>query len=80
MAKIKVFTTPTCPYCYLLKEYLKEKGVEFEELDVSQDKEALKELQKKTGALAVPVIEINGQIIIGFDKEKIDRSLNINNQ
>jgi glutaredoxin-like YruB-family protein len=77
MPKIKVFSTPTCPYCVLVKEYLKEHNFEFEDLDVSQNKEALSELQQKTGALAVPVIEIDEEIIIGFDKEKIDKILNI---
>lgn len=77
MPKIKIYSTPTCPYCVLVKEYLKEKGFEFEDIDVSQNKEALNELIKKTGAMAVPVIEIEKEIIVGFDKEKINQILNI---
>ncbi len=73
--KIKVYSTPTCPYCHLVKEYLKEKGVEFEDIDVSQNESALQELVQKTGAMAVPVIDIDGEIVIGFDKEKIDQLL-----
>jgi len=73
--KIKVYSTPTCPYCHLVKEYLKEKGVEFEDIDVSQNESALQELVQKTGAMAVPVIDIDGKIVIGFDKEKIDQLL-----
>ena len=73
--KIKVYSTPTCPYCHLVKEYLKEKGVEFEDIDVSQNESALQELIQKTGAMAVPVIDIDGEIVIGFDKEKIDQLL-----
>jgi len=80
MAKIKVYSTPTCPYCQLLKEYLKNHGIEFEDLDVSQDQQALQELQEKSGALAVPVLDVDGEIIIGFDKEKIDKLLNLNGE
>ncbi|MCD5396411.1 MAG: glutaredoxin family protein [Candidatus Pacebacteria bacterium] len=75
--KIKVYSTPACPYCHLLKEYLKEKGVEFEDIDVSQNENALQELVQKTGQMVVPVIDIDGEIVIGFDKEKIDRLLKI---
>jgi len=78
MPKIKIYSTPTCPYCHLLKEYLKEKNIEFEDIDVSQNQEALQELVKKTGAMAVPVIDIDGEIVVGFDKEKIDKLLNLN--
>ncbi len=78
MPKIKIYSTPACPYCYLLKEYLKEKNIEFEDIDVSQNQEALQELVKKTGAMAVPVIDIDGEIVVGFDKEKIDKLLNLN--
>ncbi|MCD6410653.1 glutathione S-transferase N-terminal domain-containing protein [bacterium] len=77
MPKIKVYSTPTCPYCQLLKEYLKEHNIDFEDVDVSKDQAALQELQEKTGALAVPVVDIDGEIIIGFDKPKIDQILNI---
>ncbi|MCD6429258.1 glutathione S-transferase N-terminal domain-containing protein [bacterium] len=80
MAKIKVYSTPACPYCQLLKEYLKNHGIEFEDLDVSQDQQALQELQEKSGALAVPVLDVDGEIIIGFDKEKIDKLLNLNGE
>lgn len=77
MPKIKVYSTPTCPYCQLLKEYLKSHNIEFEDVDVSQDQAALQELQEKTGALAVPVMDVDGEIIVGFDKPKIDQILNI---
>jgi len=74
---VKIFTTPFCPYCYTLKEFLKEKGITFEEIDVSQDEKLKEELIKKTGKIEVPVIEIDGQIIAGFDKEKICQLLGI---
>jgi len=77
MAKIKVFSTPTCPYCVTLQEYLKEKGFEFEHIDVSQDKAGLDEMVEKSGQMGVPVVEIDNNIVVGFDKEKINELLNI---
>lgn len=75
--KIKVFSTPSCPYCITLKEFLKEHNIEFEDIDVSQDKAASDEMIEKSGQMGVPVIEIDKEIIVGFDKEKITKLLNI---
>jgi len=58
-------------------EFLKEKGIEFEEIDVSKDEKARDEMIKKSGRLEAPIIEIDGQIVVGFDKEKICKLLNI---
>lgn len=77
MVKVRLFITPSCPYCYTLKEFLKEKNIEFEEIDVFQDEKAKEEMIKKSGKMEVPIIEINGEIVIGFDKEKICKLLNI---
>ena len=74
---VKVFSTPTCPYCVVLKEFLKEHNIEFEEIDVAKDKKAAEEMIKKSGQMGVPVIEIDGQIVIGFDKGKISELLKI---
>ena len=74
---IKIYSSPTCPYCYILKNYLKEKGFEFEEIDISKETAKKEELIKKTGLATLPVIEIDGQLIIGFDKKKIDEALGI---
>jgi glutaredoxin 3 len=76
---VKLFTTPACPYCFTLKEFLKENNIEFEEIDVSQDEKARDEMVKKSGQMAAPVLEINGELVVGFDKEKISRLLSINN-
>lgn len=75
--KVKVFSTPACPYCETLKQFLKEHGIDFEEFDVSKDKEALKEMKEKTGQMGVPVAEIGEQVVIGFDRPKIKKLLNI---
>lgn len=69
--KVKVYSTPTCPYCEILKEFLKNEGIEFESIDLSKDEKAQKYILEKTGKLAVPVTEIDGQFIAGFNKEKI---------
>jgi glutaredoxin-like YruB-family protein len=77
MPKVKIYTTPACPFCNLAKQYLKEKGIEFEEIDVSKDEMAAQEMIEKSGQMGVPVIEIDGKIVIGFDKEKIDKLLGL---
>jgi glutaredoxin-like YruB-family protein len=74
---VKVYSTPTCPYCFTLKEFLKERGIDFEDIDVSKNEAILQEMVQKSGQMAVPVIEIDGQIVVGFDKEKISKLLNI---
>jgi len=75
--KIVVFSTPSCPYCDTLKEFLKENHIEFEEIDVSQDEKLKEEIIKKSGQMGVPIVEINGEMIAGFDKKKICQLLNI---
>ena len=74
---VKIYSSPACPYCFTLKEFLKEKGIGFEEIDVSKDEKAREEMIKKSGRLEAPIIEIDGQIVVGFDKEKICKLLNI---
>jgi len=78
MAKsVKIYTTSTCPYCARLKAFLKEKNIPFENLDVGQDKNALVEMRQKTGQMGVPVVDIDGKIIIGFDKEAVASELGV---
>ncbi|MFH1461280.1 MAG: glutaredoxin domain-containing protein [Patescibacteria group bacterium] len=74
---IRVFSTPTCPYCVTLKVYLDEKGFAYEDIDVAKDDKAREEMVQRSGQLGVPVIEINGQMIIGFEKAKINQLLGI---
>jgi len=71
--KIKVYSTPSCPYCHLTKEFLKENNIEFEDIDVSKDENALMEMINKSGQMGVPVIDIDGEIIIGFNRAEIER-------
>ena len=76
---IKVFSTPTCPYCTTLKNFLKEKGIEFEDIDVSKDQKAAQEMIDKSGQMGVPVADIDGEIVVGFDRERICQLLKIEN-
>lgn len=77
MPKIKIYSTPTCPYCVTLKEFLKEKHIEFEDLNVAEDAQVREEMISKSSQMGVPVLDIDGEIIIGFDKEKISKLLKI---
>lgn len=72
-----VYSTQTCPYCVIAKNYLKEKGIEFEDINVNADEKKAKEMIEKSGQMGVPVLDINGKIIIGFDKKAIDKALSL---
>jgi len=74
---IKIYSTPFCPYCVTLKDYLKSKNVDFKDVDVSSDEKEREEMMQVSGQLGVPVINIDGQIIVGFDKEQIDGALRL---
>ena len=74
-SKVIIYSTPTCPYCKQAKEYLLQKGIEYTDIDISADEASQKEMMEKSGVMSVPVIDIEGTIVIGFDKEKINRAL-----
>ncbi|MDD5584036.1 MAG: Uxx-star family glutaredoxin-like (seleno)protein [Candidatus Omnitrophica bacterium] len=73
--EIKIYSTPTCPYCKMVKTYLSSKGVVYTDYDVSSNQTALAEMVKLSGQMGVPVVVIDGQIIIGFDQARIDSLL-----
>jgi glutaredoxin 3 len=73
--KVKLYSTPTCPWCTVAKNYLISKDVDFEEYDVSIDRAAAVEMVQNSGQRGVPVIDIDGNIIIGFDRDAIDSYL-----
>lgn len=75
--KVLVFTTPTCPWCTRVKAYLKQQKVPFREIDITRDPRAADNLVKRTGQTGVPVVEIDGRPIVGFDKPQIDRLLGL---
>ena len=74
---VKIYSTPTCPYCAMAKAFLKEHGVPFVERDVAGDKAAATEMMEKSGQMAVPVLDINGEIIVGFDRDAIKKALKL---
>ena len=74
---IRVFSTSSCPYCYTLKAFLDEKGFQYEDINVAEDDKAKEEMIQKSGQMGVPVVEIDGQMIVGFDRERICQLLNI---
>ncbi|MBU1007263.1 MAG: glutaredoxin family protein [Candidatus Omnitrophica bacterium] len=74
---VKLYSTSTCSYCHRAKDFLKQNNVQFEDVDVGIDPAASKEMMDKSGQMGVPVIDIDGTIIVGFDKEAISKALEI---
>lgn len=74
---VLIYTTPTCHYCHMAKEFFKENKIEYEEKDVSRDLEARKDMIEKTGSLGVPVIEVDGEAVSGFDKKWLQDKLGL---
>ncbi|MAG16347.1 NrdH-redoxin [Candidatus Woesearchaeota archaeon] len=77
MKKAKIYTTKTCPWCVKTKEFFTENKVEYEEVDVGTDQKAAQEMFQKSGQMGVPVTDIGGEIIIGFDKNKLKKALSL---
>ncbi|OGB88132.1 NrdH-redoxin [candidate division WOR-1 bacterium RIFCSPLOWO2_02_FULL_46_20] len=78
MSKIvKIYSTPICPYCKMAKQYLTENNIPFEDVDVASNQTATREMISKSSQMGVPVFDIDGQIIVGFDKTKIKQLLGI---
>lgn len=77
MAQVTIYSTPTCVYCKMVKEYFKAHNVAYEEKDVAADEKAQQDIIDKSGQLGVPVIDIDGQIIVGYDKEALSELLGI---
>lgn len=75
--RVVVFTTPTCSWCARAKSYLRTQGVRFKEVDVSRDAQAARDLVRRTGQMGVPVIEIDGRPIVGFDQRRVDQMLGL---
>jgi glutaredoxin 3 len=77
MANITIYSTPTCPYCKMAKEFLKGKSIAYTDVDVSTDQDAAAKMVELSGQMGVPVIDIDGKIIVGFDKDEISTTLGI---
>lgn len=77
VTKVTVYSTPTCPFCIKVKDFLKQHKVQFEDVDVSKDRERAMEMVEKSGQMGVPVIEIGQEIIVGFNVDKIKSELGL---
>ena len=75
--RVIVFSTPTCTFCKMAKKYFREKGVRFRDVDVSRDMAAARDMIRRSGQQGVPVIDIGGKIVVGFDRTKIDKYLGL---
>ena len=77
MSNVTVYSTPTCPWCSKAKDFLKENKVPFEEVNVAADHKAAQDMIEKSGQMGVPVIDIDGTVIVGFDKNAMKKALKI---
>ena len=75
--EVRVYSTPTCPWCKKVKQLLDENGVTYKNLDVASDKAAREEMLGKTGQIAVPVVDIDGEIVVGYDEKWLKQKLNL---
>ncbi len=73
--EVKIFSTPTCPYCKKAKAYLDEKGIKYQNVDISENPGAVEEMVSLSGQMGVPVIIIDDNVIVGFDREALDNAL-----
>jgi glutaredoxin 3 len=77
MASVTIYTTPTCAYCKMTKEFFKENNIEYAEKDVATDAEARDKMIQVSGQMGVPVVDIDGKLVIGFDKAKLSELLEL---
>ena len=75
--KVTIYSTPTCPYCIRAKKFLKDNNIDFEDIDISANPGKGQEVVEKSGQMGVPMLDIEGQVIVGFDKEAIQKALNL---
>lgn len=75
--RVIVFSTPTCTYCNSAKHYLRSKGIRFRDVDVSKDPAAVRDMVRRSGQQGVPVIDIGGRIVVGFNRAEVDRLLDL---
>lgn len=72
---IKIYTTPTCVYCKMAKEFFSKKGVQYEEYNVAEDEKARNEMFEKSHQMGVPVIEVDNEIFVGFDRAGLEKAI-----
>jgi len=75
MPEVRLYSTPTCPYCRMAKDFLQKEGVDFTVVDVSEDEAAAREMVEKSGQMGVPVMEVGNTVIVGFDRGAYRKAL-----
>jgi glutaredoxin-like YruB-family protein len=75
--RVIVFSTPTCSFCNMTKQYFRQKGIKFKDVDVSRDPVAARDMVRRSGQQGVPVIDIGGRVVVGFDRVKIEKYLSL---
>jgi len=75
--EVKIYTTPTCVYCKMTKEFFKQNSVDYKEINVAADEKAAAEMIEKSGQMGVPVIDVDGKIIVGYDREALKKALEL---
>lgn len=77
MAKVTIYSTPTCPWCKTTKKFLQDNGVQYEDKDVASDLSARQDMMTKSGQMAVPVVDVDGRIIVGYDEPQLKEALGL---
>ena len=75
--QVTIFSTPTCPHCKHAKSYLRKNNITFKDIDVSRDRSAARDMMRRSGRQGVPQIDIGGQLVVGFNRRKIDQLLGL---
>ena len=75
--EVKVYSTSTCPYCKMTTKFLEDNGIEYQDFNVAEDKAAREEMVRKSGQMAVPLIDIDGEFVVGFDQAKLKEKLGL---
>ncbi len=75
--EVKVYTTPTCPYCKMAKKFLDDNGIKYQEFNIVEDKAAREEMKSKCGSLAVPTICLDGEVLVGFNEAQLREKLGL---
>jgi len=77
MHEVEIYTTPSCSWCAATKQFFREHNVDYTEHDVSQDQQKAQEMVAKSGQMGVPVIDVDGEIIVGFDRQRLEELLGL---
>jgi glutaredoxin 3 len=75
--KVKVYSTPTCPYCKMAKKFLEDNSIPYQDLNVAEDRKALDDIVRRSGQMGVPVIDIDGELVLGFNQVRLKEKLGL---